>query len=491
MFNFVQLKPDVEDRLEKLGLNISNSVPKKQVNVLILGIDAVSHMNFIRTMPLSHKYLSDELSALSMDGYTKVGDNTFPNIVPALMGLTVDEISNMCWDAEKKGEFDNCPFIWKNFSSEGYRTGYAEDAAWMGIFNYNKVGFLKQPTDYHLRTLTYSMAKEIGFKKPLNAKLCYGPRLAFSVLLENIKKFVSTMVSSNKRFFQFTWATSLFHDYLNHPSFGDQYLLNMLKWLKEGGYLQNTVLILMSDHGIRWGGIRETFQGKVEERMPFLYYSFPKWFSEKYRSAVSNMKLNRDRLTTPFDFYETLKDLLHLENIGNELVKQRHLEINNYLLNSVDLPRGISLFLPIPLSRDCEAAGIEYHWCVCHNMEPVSTSDSIVQEAAAAVVTELNRRFLEFPQCSTLRLDQVSNAQAMKIQANSTDTETFAKATPTRYSVTLSTVPGNAVFEATLNVHNGKKRSWELAGDVSRINLYGTQSRCVTDYNMKKYCFCQ
>jgi hypothetical protein len=360
----------------------------------------------------------------------------------------------------------------------------------MGIFDYLKAGFLEQPTDYYLRPLTYEMAELIGHSKDLHAKLCYGPRLGFSVLLDNIRKLAFTM-GKEKRYFQFTWATSLFHDHLNYPRHGDEGLLATLQWLKEEGYLENTVLILMSDHGIRYGPIRKTFQGKIEERMPFLYYSFPKWFSEKYRSAVSNMKLNRKRLTSPFDFYETMKDILYLNGITDERLKERHRDLNDFV-DSNATPRGISLFLPIPLSRDCQAAGIEQHWCVCHNMETVPVKHELVQEAASAVVAELNTMFLQFPQCSTLELKEVLNAQALvQPKISSTRVKKFSNSKPVRYSVTLSTAPRNAVFEATMLVNHKEPRQWTLSGDISRINLYGTQSHCVTDYNMKKYCFCK
>jgi hypothetical protein len=130
MFNFVPVKSNVEERIKKLSKDL-NSIERKaseirdQLNVLTLGLDAVSHMNFIRTMPRSYKYLREELSAFGMKGYTKVGDNTFPNIVPALTGHSVSELDPICWNSSRKEPFDKCPFIWKNFSAAGYRTAYA------------------------------------------------------------------------------------------------------------------------------------------------------------------------------------------------------------------------------------------------------------------------------------------------------------------------------------------------------------------------------
>jgi hypothetical protein len=45
----------------------------EQVNLVVLGLDGVSHMNFQRTMSKVFKYLISNLSAFWMDGYSKVG----------------------------------------------------------------------------------------------------------------------------------------------------------------------------------------------------------------------------------------------------------------------------------------------------------------------------------------------------------------------------------------------------------------------------------
>jgi membrane-anchored protein YejM (alkaline phosphatase superfamily) len=59
----------------------------------------------------------------------------------------------------------------------------------------------------------------------------------------------------------------------------DEDLYNLLKFLKEGDYLRNTLVILMSDHGARFSSLRSSLQGKQEERLPFFGFSFPAWFA--------------------------------------------------------------------------------------------------------------------------------------------------------------------------------------------------------------------
>lgn len=61
---------------------------------------------------------------------------------------------------------------------------------------------------------------------------------------------------------------------------------------------------------MRWGNIRETFVGWYEERLPFIYIWLPDWFRNENPDAYQALKLNENRLTSPFDLYETFRDIL-------------------------------------------------------------------------------------------------------------------------------------------------------------------------------------
>ena len=78
MFNNVHLKPDVEKRVQEW--QVEKEPLERRVNVVILGLDGVSHMNFQRVMPKTLKYITQQLNAIGMDGLTKIGENTFPSI---------------------------------------------------------------------------------------------------------------------------------------------------------------------------------------------------------------------------------------------------------------------------------------------------------------------------------------------------------------------------------------------------------------------------
>ena len=60
-------------------------------------------------------------------------------------------------------------------------------------------------------------------------------------------------------------------------------------------------------------------QGKLEERLPLMTFTFPEWFKDKHARLYRNLEKNKDRLTTPFDIYETLRDLLDIKRADKDV----------------------------------------------------------------------------------------------------------------------------------------------------------------------------
>lgn len=110
--------------------------------------------------------------------------------------------------------------------------------------------------------------------------------------------------------FAFSFHGELSHDSINLVGIADDDITDWLKSLRSNGLLERTILIVMSDHGNRFAEVRNTLQGKLEERLPFFSFSFPDAFKNKYADAYAQFKRNVDRLTTPFDIHETLIELI-------------------------------------------------------------------------------------------------------------------------------------------------------------------------------------
>lgn len=86
------------------------SGPNRKISVLMIVIDSVSRLNFYRTMPHTKDWVKNH-GFYEFTGYNKVADNTFPNAMALLAGLTLNEAKQIC-KPEKIDGLNNCPFIW-------------------------------------------------------------------------------------------------------------------------------------------------------------------------------------------------------------------------------------------------------------------------------------------------------------------------------------------------------------------------------------------
>lgn len=461
----------IEERCEKARAAVSKT---EHLSVLIIGLDSVSRLNFHRMMPRTVEILK-ELEAVEMLGYTKVADNTYPNLVPLLTGLSEDELHDACWQNKDKA-FDDCPFIWKNFSASGYRTAFAEDACSMTTFNYLKPGFRVQPTDYYLRPFCIASEKDIGNTHNLNANLCVGTRKTYENLLRYAKKAAAQFATDP--YFAMIWQASLTHDFFNYPQLGDQPYHDLIAYLSTSEQMLNrTALIVMSDHGMRWGDFRQTYQGRMEDSLPFVFVVLPKWWRGKYQVAWANLRRNARGLSTAFDLHQTLLDLLDSRSLEETRLKSR----SRAMPKGDDLPRGISWFLPIPDYRTCTMAGIASHWCMCHNSYDVPLDEASLRDRAVFLVGQLNKMLKKFVQCAKLGLKEIRAAKAWRDEGDGVEL--------VDYTITIETEPGGAIFEGTVR-YRGEDKSKKLVGSVSRLNAYGKQSACVGEFNMRLYCYC-
>ena len=60
----------------------------------MVGLDSVSRLNFKRYMQTVQRQLHGDLQAIAIKGLTKVGVNTFPNLLVLLAGITMDQLGH-------------------------------------------------------------------------------------------------------------------------------------------------------------------------------------------------------------------------------------------------------------------------------------------------------------------------------------------------------------------------------------------------------------
>ena len=308
-------------------------------------------------------------------------------------------------------------------------------------------------------------------------------------MMNYIREMYEMYPGSSK--FSFLFHSELSHDGYSELQAVDDDLYNFLSDMEHRGHLNNTILILMSDHGARFHEVRQYVQGKYEERMPYFGFRFPPWFRDKYPGAMRSFKLNSKRLTTPFDIHETFVDILNYTGA-------RKGSLDN---------RGISLFKEIPPSRTCAHAGIETHWCACLNWKDADTSSNHVITAANHLVgTVNNMTSQERHQCTQLKLDVVTHAgvfaphtsllkfrKSLDSDGRKADLSDNMEASELFFQLTITTLPNHGKYEATLKFIQNENTFVANEKEISRINKYGNQSHCVTKTlpHLRPYCYCK
>ncbi|KAF8773886.1 hypothetical protein HNY73_016497 [Argiope bruennichi] len=441
----VPLKEAVEEERNSL------IPPNPTLNVILIGIDSVSKLNFLRHFPKTHAFLSEKLTPFEMNGYTKVADNTFPNIVPLLTGQFVEH-----WWNETLMDtmyFDNVSFIWKEYAKRGYRTFFAEDSPHIGIFNFFKRGFYNPPTDYYFRPMALALEMWKSTLKQTNY-FCLDSQLEFDFIFDYLKLFAKTM--GTRPYFGFTMVSAITHDDLNYAGWADEPTVRLLEGLLNTGALNNTLLVLFSDHGLRFGNICRTYVGKFEERLPLMYIHAPKWFLDQYPEIAKNLQINQNRLMTLFDVHATMVHMLDLGKCQEDRSKVTLGKNNAEVINATQaIVDDINSKLQ-PYDGKCEILEVD------------TISDARVGKA--------NERVLKYWKMEN---DVINRTLWMVEGVPSIDD----------YMITLITKPGGGVFEGTVR-HNPYDNSYNVLG-VNRISLYGNTSWCIDSLKMKIFCYCK
>ena len=447
-------KPAVEKSLE------TSNMTAEKFNVLLLGIDGVSHSRMIRQMPEALSFLTTSLNTTVFKGFNKLGENTFPNMTPMLSGLMVDELEKeKLW---KKGEyFDKVPLVWKDYAERGYATQKAEDWASVGMFNYNIKGFKEQPVHYYMRPIFKHMAKVYDNSRPK----CLAHRHETEFLLDYVQDFV--LKFHKHGFFSVSHLTEIPHDSENDLSSIEEYFLNTLKNLDKKGALENTILFVYGDHGLRWGKIRNSPVGYLEERLPFFSIALPLRFKKKFPRHTANLEANKNKLVTFLDVHKTLLNLLEMKDSPSPVFNDGK-------------EKSISLFSEIPWNRTCIDARIPLEFCSCINVKSIALENKTVKRAAIHLISNISAIVLPYTnKCTPLHLKKIVSATLLDSK----------KIRIILIVVAVQVMPSKGIFEATIQ-YSKKRDRFSLVGHITRINKYENQSWCVNEVKLKPFCFC-
>ena len=245
----------------------------------------------------------------------------------------------------------------------------------------------------------------------------------------------------------------------------------MYEFFKEKSRVENTILILFSDHGARWGGhsFRNTKQGRLEEYNPFYSIILPPEFKYKYKDLYDNMKTNTEVLTSHFDIHWTLKHSLSYPKIEKN---------PNY---------GQSLFTKIdPKKRTCAQTGIPSKYCFCMKTEKISATTELAKNIAQKAVDYFNSKIAAFAEskelCAVLTLKRIIDLEYATDTANNEGV----------FYVMFQVAPSNGTYDVRVK-KDLIKQTLHVDPEVSRTSLYKNQPACIQlKYpKLAPFCYCK
>lgn len=345
----------IEERSK--NFNPSNSLFK---NILYIYIDSLSRNHFKRKLPKFYKFFEENYknTTSKFSSYQFLKNHallyfTYPNVIPSSFGVKHDYYG---------GKY----FIY-NAKQSGYITGQAYDACSKDIidlyeiyeqiydfptFDHEFFGLycdpnyaepnLRRQENYYLNMNYQPLIGAYSIKR----RCLYGKDAA-EYQIEYTKQFFDTYKDQAKIFrLSFIDAHEFSQEVIKYL---DDPIYNMLNYLKNKGHLEDTLIILQSDHGTSIKGTYSIWEPRDyydEIFLPCLFYMLPKDVTN-YEDIDDNLKFNENIMTTPFDFYASL--------------------INVFEKNSTFQNFGLSLFSNYidKSKRDCKTFEIEDKYCMC------------------------------------------------------------------------------------------------------------------------------
>ncbi|CAK9294182.1 unnamed protein product [Gordionus sp. m RMFG-2023] len=199
----------------------------------------------------------------------------------------------------------------------------------------------------------------------------------------------------------------------------------------ESHRLKNTFIFLFSDHGLRFGTFRQTLNGMLEDRMPFLLAIPPDDFFTNYNQDETIFRTNNK---TSLDNHSSLaSDLSKLIKHVNEL--KLHTIMN-----------------AIPVTRD---------YSTPRDFEMLSNLN-------------INKGIARKGDMNGIELSKFEVSKLLK-----------------GFVLVFKISPNDAVFEATLNFARlNVSKIFDDITDISRLDWYGSNSYCVDDPLIQTFCHC-
>ena len=330
----------------------SDEIPRYK-NFLFLYMDSLSRAHFIRKFKKTQKFLEQFYNSNKLydfyqfPKYHSLLFFTLPNINPMFYG---ESMFNM-----------NGTSLLKAFKQKGFITGQSNNICTRELYDLEndytkKIEFIKFDHENIAMMCDPNYYKKerpfTAFLGPYSLKRrCLYGRDTFEYVIEYGEKFWEAYINEHK-FLRLAFQEG-------HEGTGEVVTLldialeKFLKKFQNNGYLDDTVIFFVSDHGNNMFGFYEMFKVEDfvhEKPLPFWFILFPKSDNE---TEINIIKENQQKFITAYDIHDTILDIFNYKK-GNHYYSRK----------------GQTIFKPINSKiRNCEAypKDIEPLWCRCKN----------------------------------------------------------------------------------------------------------------------------
>ena len=351
-------------------------------------------------------------------------------------------------------------------------------------------GFSKPPCDHYARPFWSAVPHKLD-GEVLHEK-CINSQPQHKLQLEYLESLFRAYPTTPK--FGFTFLSSLCHHKSIMPlGAAEKDFYAFFKSIWDSEFLNDTMLVVMGDHGARTGEFRSTMQGKLEERLPFLSITLPASFRLKYPELAKNLKLNTEVIISPLDLHATFMHVLKYPTDPSRS----------------DLTRGVSLFSKLSRNRTCQDANIPEYFCPCVEWLPLNITHAHVRISVVHAADHINSLLTQDPKvsrlCERLTVDAILSAwqetpgaqlQTFKgihdgngLGFGQPEFKNSSRSSECSYQVKFRTKPGGGIFEASVKLIQGH---FVVGEHISRINLYGSQPDCIKNSHphLRQFCYC-
>jgi len=262
-------------------------------NLLLLMIDPISQKQFKQMLPKTHSLLGS-MGFVEFDQYTVVGDNSGPNQAALYSGSGL--VGRTDISSQHKDRFQ---WIWDDLQQHrGYATFKAEDGC---IRNSNMVASI-QPNTTHGSVLHEMNC--FDFQRPN----CIGHEPAAEHLMRHVSQFIAEYSKRGEKWAAFLSFVDSHEDTMSLALSLDDLFHKFLSGLK-GPVVNNTMVLLVSDHGLHYGPYLQSRQGGRERARPVLQMLLPRHHRED-QNTMDILSSNARLWVSPFDVYHTLRHVL-------------------------------------------------------------------------------------------------------------------------------------------------------------------------------------